>query len=114
MVRSQDANGNVMGRSHTNPTLDTRTYQVDFTGGKVTELTTNLIAESMYSQCNAEENEFLPLNALVDYQKDDKAVSLSDQQITVWNRQVPIRPLQAGKYAAGGKTAPSPGRSCPN
>ena len=36
VARSQDANANVMGRSHTNPILDTRTYQVEFTGGKVT------------------------------------------------------------------------------
>ena len=46
VVRSQDANGNVMGRSHTNPILDMRTYQVEFAGGNVTELTTNVIAES--------------------------------------------------------------------
>ena len=41
--RRKDANGNVMGRSHTYQILDTRMYQVEFTGGKVTELTTNLI-----------------------------------------------------------------------
>ena len=28
----------------------TRTYHVEFTGDKVTELTTNVIAESMYTQ----------------------------------------------------------------
>ena len=33
---SQDANGNVMDRAHTNPTLNTKTYQVKFTGGEVT------------------------------------------------------------------------------
>ena len=51
---SCDTSGNVMGRAHKNPTLDTRMYQVEFTGGKVTELTTNVIAESMYTQCNAD------------------------------------------------------------
>ena len=45
VTRSQDAIGNVMGRSH--PILDTRTYQVEFAGGKVTELTANVIAESI-------------------------------------------------------------------
>ena len=42
---SCDANGNVMGRIHTNPILDTMTYQVEFAGGKVTELMANIITE---------------------------------------------------------------------
>ena len=54
VARSGDAKGNVMGRSHTNLILDTRMYQVEFNGGQVTELTTNVIAESMYTQCNTE------------------------------------------------------------
>ena len=53
---SRDANQNVMGRPHTNQILDTRMYQVEFTGGKVTALTTNIIAESMYTQCDLEGN----------------------------------------------------------
>ena len=86
VARSQDANGNVMGRSCTNPILDTRIYQVEFAGGEVIELTTNLITESMCAQCNSEGNEYLLLDVLVDYQKDNKAISLFDQQITVWGR----------------------------
>ena len=86
VVRSQDTNVNVMGSSHTNPILNTKRYQVEFEGGEVTELTTNVLAESMYSQCNAEGNESLLLDVLVDYQKDNKAISLSDQQTTVQGR----------------------------
>ena len=33
VARSHDANGDMMGRSHTNPILDTKTYQVEFVGG---------------------------------------------------------------------------------
>ena len=47
VARSREAKGNVMGRSHTNPVLDTRMYQVESTGDKVTELTPNVIAESL-------------------------------------------------------------------
>ena len=43
-----------MDRAHTSPILDIRTYQVEFAGGKVTELTANTIAESMYTQCDAD------------------------------------------------------------
>ena len=39
----RNTNGNMMGRAHTNPILNTRMYQVEFAGGKVTEL---IIAES--------------------------------------------------------------------
>ena len=55
-----------MGRSHTVPILDTRMYQVEFAGGKVTELIANVIAESMYTQFNSEGNEYLLIYALVD------------------------------------------------
>ena len=56
-----------MGRSHMNPILDTKMYLVEFTGGKVTELTMYIIAESMYTQCNSDGNEYLLLDVLVDY-----------------------------------------------
>ena len=48
MAWSGDAKGNVIGRANANTIMDGRTYQVEFTGGKVTELTTNVIAQSMY------------------------------------------------------------------
>ena len=67
VARSRDAKGNVMGRSNTNPILDTRMYQVEFTGGEVTEFTANIIAESMYVQCNSDGNEYLLLDVIVDY-----------------------------------------------
>ena len=43
--------------------------QVEFAGGEVTELTTNVIVESMYVQYNSDENEYSFLDALVDYPK---------------------------------------------
>ena len=75
---SHDANGNVMGRAHRNPILDTRMYQIEFTRGKVTALTANIISKSMYAQYDADGNEYLLLDALVDYCKDNKMISLSD------------------------------------
>ena len=32
VARSRDANGKMVGRSHTNPILDTNTYQIEFAG----------------------------------------------------------------------------------
>ena len=44
--RKRDANMNPIGRSHTNPVLDTQSYVVEFDDTDQTELTANLIAES--------------------------------------------------------------------
>ena len=65
VARSKDANRNVMGRSHTNSILVTRMYHVEFTGGR---------SYRINAQCNSEGNEYLLLDALVDYQKDNKAI----------------------------------------
>ena len=42
----------------------------------------------MYAQCNLEGNEYLLLDVLVDYHRDNKAISLPDQQTTVQGRPV--------------------------
>ena len=55
------------------------------------ELNTNVITESMYAWCDADGNEYLILDALVDYHKDNKVISLSDQQTTVQGRSVTFK-----------------------
>ena len=66
-VVTHNANGNKMGGAGTNSILNIRRYQVDLAGGEVTELTTNVIADSMCPQCDADRNEYLLLHLLVDY-----------------------------------------------
>ena len=70
---------------------------MEFAGGKITELTANVIAESMYTQCNADRNEYLLLDVLVDYCKGKKAFSLTEQQISIWNRPVIQKPAEGWK-----------------
>ena len=67
VTQSHDANKNVLDRAHTNSILDTRLYQVEFAGGQVTELNANVIAESMYAQCDADWKEYLLLHLLINY-----------------------------------------------
>ena len=43
-----------------------------FPGREIMELTTNVIAESMYIQCDVDGNEYLVLNLLIDYWKNGK------------------------------------------
>ena len=88
VVQSCDASGNIMGKVHMNSIFDTRMYQVEFTRGKVTESTANVIAESMYTQFDAGRNDYLLLDALVYYHKDNEAISLAEQQTSIWGRPV--------------------------
>ena len=57
--RKRDAYGNPTGRSNPNPILDTQEYQVEFGDGEVSELTANVIAESIYASCDDKGNEYL-------------------------------------------------------
>ena len=63
-----------------NSILHARMYQVEFAGGKVTELTINFIVESMYAKCDADGDEFLLPDVLVDYHNDNKAISLAEKR----------------------------------
>ena len=87
-------------------------YQVEFAEGKVTEMTANIIAESIYAQCDGDGNQYSFLDVLVDYHEDIKAISLTDQRTSVWGRPVTISPLQVGKFTASGRTVLPNGRSC--
>ena len=50
-------------------------YWVEFAGGKVTGLPNTVITELIYSLCDADGNEYLLIDELVDYHKDNKAIS---------------------------------------
>ena len=69
---------------------------------EVTELTMNIIAKSMNAKCDADKNEYLLLDALVDYHKGSKVISLTAQH------------MQVSKFAASGGTVLPHGRSCPS
>ena len=51
-------------------------------------LITNIIAESIYAQCDAERNEYLLLDSLIKCLKDDRTISLTDQMTSIWSRLV--------------------------
>lgn len=73
--RKREADGKFKGTANVNPLLDTRTYDVEFPNGQVAEYSANVIAESMYSQCDVEGNQHLLLDALVDHKKSADAIS---------------------------------------
>ena len=52
ICQKHDADGNPVGRSNKNSILDTHLYEVEFPGEDMTELAANIIAESIYAQCD--------------------------------------------------------------
>ena len=53
-------------KAHTNPILDNGMYSLEFAGCEVIASTSNIIAESMYDQCDADGNKYLLFDLLVD------------------------------------------------
>ena len=52
--RQQDPLGKPVGKRHSNPIFDSRMYEVEFPDGSTDVMTTNLIAENLYSQVDKE------------------------------------------------------------
>ncbi len=66
-AQKRNVGGNPKGGANSNPILDTREYTVRFDNGDVTNLTANLIAESMYAQCDPNGNQYVLLDSLIDH-----------------------------------------------
>jgi hypothetical protein len=81
-----NADGNIVGQAHERPILNTRTYDVEFNDGTITELTANEIAKCMYSQCDLGGNQYALLDYFVDFDKLKTTISLADQNIVVKGR----------------------------
>ncbi len=62
-----DRDGNPVWHANDNPILDTRSYIVNFDDGDRTELTANMIAESLYSQCDPDGNQYVLLEEIVNH-----------------------------------------------
>ncbi len=66
-VHKRDREANPVGCANDNPILDTRLYIVNFDDGYQTELTANMIAESLYSQCDPDGSQYVLLEEIVDH-----------------------------------------------
>eukprot|EP00804_Cyclotella_cryptica_P004599 CCRYP_006925-RA/>CCRYP_006925-RA protein AED:0.38 eAED:0.38 QI:0/0/0/1/1/1/2/0/264 len=87
--RKRDPDGSLVGTAHANPALDTRIYEVRFPDGRTEELAANVIAEAVYAQCDADGNQYVLLDAIVDYRKDPSmAVAWNDQVSVVDGKKI--------------------------
>ena len=90
--RKRDSNGVPVGTAHKQPAMDTCVYEVRFPDGRTKALAANTIAESLYAQCNPDGNQYVLLDAIVDYRRDpDVAVRRNDQVKIVNGKKVVSR-----------------------
>jgi hypothetical protein len=94
-ARKRDRDGNPVGLANSNPILDTRFYIIHFDDGDQTELTTNLIVESLFSQCDPDGNQYLLLDEIVDHRRLPTAIKLADQKVIRANGRTYLNSLTA-------------------
>ncbi len=73
-VRKRDRDGNPVGLANSNPILDTPSYIIDFDNGDQTELTANLIVESLFSQCDPDGNQYDLLDKIANHRSLHTAI----------------------------------------
>ena len=76
--RRKDHNGNPIGRSSSNPVLDTGQCVVKFVDGVQEHYGANLIAENMYSQVDKQGYEFALMSEIDDHASDATATRADD------------------------------------
>ena len=78
--RKRNADGNLIGRKHRIPTLDSRVYDVEFLDGERQQISYNLLAEHLFSQMDEEGVQHQLFHEIVDHRKNPKrAVEKADQ-----------------------------------
>ena len=74
VCRKRDSDGNLVGKKHSNPILDSRMYELQFPDGHREEYTANLIAENIYSQVDEDGKRHLYIDEISDHRKLGNAV----------------------------------------
>jgi hypothetical protein len=77
--RRRDADGKPVGKSHSNPLLDSRLYDVEYSDGSMDSSTAYTIAQSMYSQINDEGYTYQLMDKIINHQKEGTALSKEDK-----------------------------------
>lgn len=79
MGRKRDREGNNVGRSHSNPLLDSRVFTVRFPDGDEKDLLYNVIAEHLFSQVDSEGNQYRLFQEIINHRRKESAMDKSDQ-----------------------------------
>ena len=94
LARNED--GSAIGMHDDNPMLNTLVYDVEFPGGTIKEYAANVIAENLYSQVDTDGRSYMLLDAIIDYKKNENAVSKADKYVTTKSGRRRLRKSTAG------------------
>jgi len=84
-----------VGLAHQNPAFYTCVYEVCVPDRRTEKLAANVITEAVYVQCDADRNQYVLLDAIVDYRKDPSvAVARNDQVTVVDGKKIVKRPTR--------------------
>ena len=84
--RARDSDENSLGTVHEKPFIDTCQYIVEFNDGDEAELSANVIATNMYTQCDLEGNQYVLLDYLIDVRRSNTTLCYDDQEVTANGR----------------------------
>jgi hypothetical protein len=80
--RKRDQDGVPIEWAHSNPLLDTREYEVEFSDGTAQAVTANVIAEAIYSQVDDYGRSYTLLQEITDHHFKDDVVKKEDGWVT--------------------------------
>ena len=94
--RSTDSHGNLIGEYNSNPLLSTVLYNVELSDGVVGKYSANMIAENIYQQVDANGYNSSMVDSIVDYYRDDTAISIKNKYVCTKSGQRRLRKTTAG------------------
>lgn len=78
LKRARDNDGKPIGKTHSNPLLDTRAYDCEMHDGTVYRYSANVIAENIFSQCDNEGRRQAVMSEITDHRKDNTALDITN------------------------------------
>ena len=87
LQQQQAPHGKPIGKWRSNPIFDSQMYEVKFPDGSTDVMTTNLIAENLYSQIDKERETYMIMKEILDHQETAATVALEDRFVTSKNGQ---------------------------
>jgi Reverse transcriptase (RNA-dependent DNA polymerase) len=120
LKRKRDEDGNLIGKSNTNPRLDTSIHEVELDDGHIESYGANLIAENIYEQVDSEDEIHRLIDEITDHERLGDAVQPDDaidkhgkprETTKGWRRLATMKdgyPVETAEYAVSNKLLSQP------
>ena len=94
--RSKNTDGDIVGKYHVNPMLNTLAYDVEFPDGSIREYAANTIAMNMYAQVDTNGHTTYTLDSIINHSMDETAIPKSRQYVITKSGQRRMRKSTKG------------------